>query len=278
MRSDAPWVLVSNDDGMHSPVLPLLVKALAEYANIIVSVPTLQQSGVGKSISYRIPLRVKSMKIDGAQESFAVEGTPAAAVLYALRREKAQPIDLVVSGINIGPNPSVYNVFASGTLGAAIEGALHNIPAIAFSVLVPSLFWYNSEDPALTLQEELKFTKKLVKLILTSGLPKGVDLLNVNFPSTMTPQTPVIIPPMAKKTNLGQPQQREDVYGAVYYWIGFDKTLDITPGTDVDLLVNKQSVTISPITLDVSNLTLRQRTQAFFLDHHKEFSIQGNNG
>ena len=131
-------ILLSNDDGIHSPCLRALHDALCEAGHELdVVAPLTEQSGVGCSVTLHNPLRLYPVQEPGFSGT-AVAGTPVDCVKLALTTLLPQPPDLVVVGINNGANKGV-DVFYSGTVGAATEAALRGLPAVAFSRPRPEL-------------------------------------------------------------------------------------------------------------------------------------------
>ena len=161
--------MIANDDGIHAPGLRALVDALAGLGTLNVVAPHLERSGTAQSITLRQPIVVEQI----APNEWAVEGTPTDGVILALNKLLPSRPDLVVSGINRGGNMG-ENVYYSGTLGAAMEGIINGIPAIAVSVAAYRGQDFNYADAA-------RFTRRLVELALREGMPPSV-LLNVNVP------------------------------------------------------------------------------------------------
>ncbi|MEQ9823605.1 MAG: 5'/3'-nucleotidase SurE [Puniceicoccaceae bacterium] len=132
-----PTVLITNDDGIDSPLLSVVVNALSASCEIRVVAPAAEQSWIGKAISRRATLKVEVTEVMG-HPAWAVHGTPADCVNLALGNLfDAEQIDGVVSGINIGYNASLATVLSSGTVGAALEAALMGKPAVALSKSLP---------------------------------------------------------------------------------------------------------------------------------------------
>jgi len=127
-------ILVSNDDGIYAEGLWALAEELKEIGKVTVVAPDRDQSGVGTSVTLRHPLRISRIRcpVPGV-EAYSVEGTPADSVILALRFAMKEGADLIVSGINEGPNLG-DDVFISGTVGAALQGYFYGIPAFAISV------------------------------------------------------------------------------------------------------------------------------------------------
>ena len=125
-------ILVSNDDGIDSPGIAALVKSLKEIADVTVVAPQNEQSAVGHAITMKIPLRVTPYYKNGDFFGYAVDGTPADCVKMGIRNIMKEPPDLVISGINNGSNTAI-NIIYSGTVSAAREAAIMEVPAAAIS-------------------------------------------------------------------------------------------------------------------------------------------------
>ena len=166
-------ILVSNDDGVYSEGLWTLVRELTKIAKVSVVAPDRDQSGSGTSITLRHPLRMINIKppVDGV-DAYSVEGTPADSVILALRLVLKEGVDLVVSGINEGPNLG-DDVYVSGTVSAALQGFFYGIPALAFSI---AAFGDLHFDVA------AKLARLMGSEIVDKGSP-GRILLNVNLPN-----------------------------------------------------------------------------------------------
>src|SRR5712672_4254837 len=122
-------ILLTNDDGIHAAGLKALAAGLEGFATVSVVAPSREQSGTAQSLTLRQPIICHEV----GKRQWAVDGTPADAVIVALHRLLPEPPDLVISGINFGANLG-ENVYYSGTVGAAREAALHHIPAVAMSL------------------------------------------------------------------------------------------------------------------------------------------------
>jgi 5'-nucleotidase len=165
-------ILVTNDDGVNADGLWTLVDWLKDVGDVTVVAPDREQSGVGTSISFHHPIRLTRIheKIHGIA-TYAVEGTPADCVIMAIKVTMKDGIDLVVSGVNQGPNCG-YDVFLSGTVGAALQGFFYSIPSIAISM--DAFAQPKFETGARVAREMAAYIKE-------KGI-KGKMLLNVNVP------------------------------------------------------------------------------------------------
>ncbi len=132
MDKDRPLILVTNDDGIDSPGIYALAEAMKELGEVVVAAPDRQQSAVGHALTVAQPLRITKFKRNKMVGN-AINGTPADCVKIAISAILKRKPDLVISGINHGQNTSV-NILYSGTVSAATEGMLLNIPSIAISL------------------------------------------------------------------------------------------------------------------------------------------------
>ncbi|MDP4656045.1 MAG: 5'/3'-nucleotidase SurE [Algoriphagus sp.] len=168
-----PLILVSNDDGITSKGIRVLVSVMKKLGDVVVVAPDSPQSGMGHAITIGQTLRLYEEDIFEDVLAFKSSGTPADCVKlakhYVLKDRKP---DLVVSGINHGSNTSI-SVLYSGTMSAAIEGALEGLPSIGFS-----LCDFSSKADFSHVEE---WVEKIARQVLENGIPKGIAL-NVNFP------------------------------------------------------------------------------------------------
>jgi len=230
-------ILVSNDDGIYSEGLWTLVRELTKVADISVVAPDRDQSGSGTSITLHHPLRMIRMKspVDGVN-SYSVEGTPADSVILALRLILKEGVDLVVSGINEGPNLG-DDVYVSGTVGAAMQGFFYGIPALAFSV---AAFGDLHFDVAATL------ARIMVSELVDKGLA-GRMLWNVNLPNLPQDKLEGI-----EITRLGERKYVDRIEPGhdgkrQYHWILRGKPeWKAASGTDIGAL-EKNKISITPL-------------------------------
>lgn len=166
-------ILVTNDDGIFAEGLWALVKELKNIADVVVVAPDEEQSAIGTAITWRQSIRVRRVKpLIPEVEAYSVKGTPADSVILALKKLVKDKVDMVISGINQGPNLG-HDVFVSGTVGAALQGYLHGYSSLAISVFrKPNQQYLNNAAKVATL---------LAKKILSNTLSFTV-FLNVYVP------------------------------------------------------------------------------------------------
>ena len=230
-----PHILLTNDDGYDAPGLKALAAALEGWATVSIVAPNGEKSGAAQSLTLRQPIVCHSK----GERHWAVDGTPADAVIVALHKLLPEKPDIVISGINHGANMG-ENVYYSGTVGAAREAALHHIPAVAMSLCAR-----RSEQH---FASAARIARSLAEIILREGLPDQV-LLNVNVPEPWA-DGGVRFTRQSKKITRNQLSEGKDPKGRNYYWI-FEQKIDkdIEPDTDY-AAVFAGDVSITPLHLD----------------------------
>lgn len=238
-----PLILVTNDDGIYASGIYALYKAMSEVGHAVVVAPDSERSAVGHMLTMSDPLRVWDVERYGEIFGHAVNGTPADCVKLAVKAILDNKPDLVVSGINQGPNTAI-NVIYSGTVSAATEGTLMGIPSIAFSYAS-----FKSSDFGFA----SRFAGYLARLVLEKKLPVGT-LLNVNIPAVPEPEIKGV-----KITRQGKGRYEEffekriDPMNRNYFWLS-GKKLQLDNDSDVDdVAVLENYVSITPLHFDLTN-------------------------
>ncbi|MFM8431346.1 MAG: 5'/3'-nucleotidase SurE [Bacteroidota bacterium] len=225
MTSDTqPVILVTNDDGITAPGLHALVEAMSGLGRIFVVAPDSPQSGMGHAITLNQPLRLDKVEVHGEHDWYQCSGTPVDCVKLAIDKLIHRKPDLCVSGVNHGSNSSI-NVIYSGTMSAAMEGAIEGIPSAGFSLLNYSL------DADFTAAKTV--ARKVASNILRYGLPSG-SLLNVNIPNLPPDQIKgmkICRQAMAKWQE--EFDERLDPNRRKYYWLT-GKFINHDKGEDTD--------------------------------------------
>ena len=196
------YVLLTNDDGVDSPALIPFARALGELVPVKVVVPAQERSWIGKAITRFDEIRVERMVRDGVEICVA-DGYPADCTQLGVHSLFGAKPDMVLSGINIGLNQGLGFLLSSGTVGAAAEGWIAGLPAIAFSTGSPfdhrrwaQEAWSQSSGPFWEAAAALAVD--VLADILTGGYPSGVDVLSVNFPHDAGMESPRRITDLAK--------------------------------------------------------------------------------
>lgn len=229
-----PHILVTNDDGIAAPGLRALVQALSELGTVSVVAPSHERSAAAQSLTLRQPIYCDQL----AEREWAVEGTPADAMILAFHSLLKERPDLVVSGINRGGNMG-ENIYYSGTVGAAMEAAINKVPAVAVSVA------HRGKD--FDYEPAAQFTRRLAPLILKEGLPEDV-ILNVNVPQAWNGSVRFTRQSSKITRNLLKPG--EDPRGRTYYWL-HEQELKNGIERDTDYAaIRDGAISVTPLQLD----------------------------
>ena len=237
-------ILISNDDGIHAPGLAIM-EAIAHALcdDVWVVAPEGEQSGAGHSLTLNAPLRLRQI----SQKKFAVQGTPTDCIIMALDHVLAQDQpDLILSGVNRGMNVG-NGVTYSGTIAAAIEGCMFNIPSIAMSQMIRP-----GSDPHWETADKFGFA--VVPKLFDMDWSKGT-LININFP----PVTPGDVRGV-QVTRQGcrqisdlRVEKRADTRNMPYFWIGFSREYHAPePNTDLAALADNY-VSVTPLHLNLTH-------------------------
>lgn len=244
-RDSRPLILVCNDDGIEAPGIAALVAAVHDIGDVYVAAPIKEQSAVGHAITVRDPVRAQPWPFRspaGSVPAWAVSGTPADCVKLAIDKLLPRKPDLVVSGINQGPNTAV-NVIYSGTVSAATEATMLGIDAVAYSLCS----WRGGD-----FESAGRWAARIAKRVLGSGLPEGI-LLNVNVPdlpydrirgSRVTRQ--------ARSRWEESFHERRDPLDRPYYWLT-GRFVNLDEGDNTDLhAIEAGYVSITPVHHDMT--------------------------
>ncbi len=251
-----PLILVCNDDGIDAPGLAALAEAMDALGMVYVVAPIEEQSAVGHAITVRDPVRVRRWPFrlpSGEVEAYAVSGTPADCVKLAVHQLLPHRPDLVVSGINRGPNTAV-NVIYSGTVSAATEAAILGIDAIAFSLCN----WEPKDYRAAAY-----YARKIAIAVLQRGLPPGI-LLNVNIPDLpLEAIQGIAITRQARSRWEESFTERFDPHNQPYYWLT-GRFVNLDEGDDTDLeAIERGYVSITPLHHDLTAHAYRSMLRAW---------------
>jgi 5'-nucleotidase len=240
-----PHILVTNDDGYQAPALTILARALKRVGEVTVVAPDHNWSAAGHTKTMHKPLRIAKDSLAGEIPLFVTTGTPSDCVAVALLGVVKSSFDLVVSGINIGANLG-HDVTYSGTVAAAMEGAVLGLPAIAASM-------DHIDGKTGDLGFAAEFVADLAGQVLQHGLPR-YGLLNVNFPAVPRSEiTGYRITRLGIRLYHDVLIERLDPKGQPYYWIGGEPpTGEPEEGTDVGALACG-SISITPLNLDMTD-------------------------
>lgn len=231
-------ILLTNDDGIHSPGLSCLEKALSPLGDIAVVAPDRERSAVAHALTLHHPLRAELL----GDRRFAVDGTPTDCINLGIHGLLNQTPDLIVSGVNRGANLG-DDITYSGTVAAAMEGALMGVPSIAVSLEAQTF-----DATALIQAGDVAMT--VARHVLDEGLPADT-FLNVNLPSQ--PHQGYAMTRQGRRRYADAIVRKQDPRGRDYYWIGNDGVeFELAVGTDAWALHHRY-VSVTPLHLDLTN-------------------------
>jgi 5'-nucleotidase len=249
-----PLILITNDDGIQSPGLRAAAEAALPLGEILVVASNRQWSGAGRSMP-KAEGRITPfpMDIDGQQiAAYQTDASPALVVLYALLELAPRPPSLLISGINYGENLG-SDVTISGTVGAALQGAVCGIPALAASLQTPKET-HVKPCAGIDFGAAIHFTRLFARRMLETSLPPDADVLKLDVPDDATPETPwrltrasrrpyfVTVPP--ERTNLASPLTLD------YEMTPHAEHAE--PGSDIYALAVDRVVSVTPLSIDLT--------------------------
>lgn len=234
-----PLLLLTNDDGYYAEGILALARHFKGAAETVIVAPDREKSATSLSLTLRRPLRVEKIK----KGVFAVDGTPADCVYLSLRMVLQRNPDLIISGINCGPNLGQQDISYSGTVAAAIQGTFLGIPSIAVSSIPDAQGRHDFDYAA-------QVAKRLAVRILRKGLPAGLTL-NINIPP----------PPVkgAHMTKLGEKRYNPEIIAKkdprekTYYWIGSGKPTPIGDRASDVWSVQHGYISVTPLHTDLTD-------------------------
>lgn len=215
MENPKPLIFVTNDDGISAKGIKCLVEVACEFGEVLIIAPDKPQSGMGHAITVNNLLRLEKSRLFEGLEAYTCSGTPVDCVKLGIYEIMHRKPDLLLSGINHGENTST-NVLYSGTMSAAVEGAMENIPSIGFS-----LADFHSDADFSGTQE---IARKLIPQALKNNFPDHV-CLNVNVPKL--PANELMGMKICKQAHAfweDRFDKRLDQFGKPYYWLTGDFT------------------------------------------------------
>lgn len=255
-----PFLLITNDDGIHAPGIRHLWEAVQEFADVAIVAPHAEKSGAGLSITWTKPLHIRPYTWENGTPAWSINGTPADCVKMALAVVLERKPDMVISGINRGSN-SGRTVLYSGTVGGVIEGVLKGIPGIAFS-------YSDVEEPPIAITKKTVFP--IIQHFLKDPLLPGT-FLNVNFPFHLKDGMKGIrMASQGKSYWTEDPDKRIHPEGVPYYWLG-GTWMAVDEESHADTSVLKEGyIAITPI--HVGDITCNNT-----LEKHKDLTEKSLN-
>lgn len=250
-------ILITNDDGIYADGLLALKAELDKIGKVWVVAPDRPRSACGHSITLHKPLRADKVELADGSIGYASNGTPSDCVSLAIFGIIKEKVDLVVSGINNGPNLG-WDLTYSGTVSAAMEGAICGTKAFSISVAT------HQKDVNYTLASGI--AAKLAVILENNVLPEST-LLNVNVPPY--PASKVLgikITRQGKRRYNGQVEKRVDPMGRDYYWLGGNLPIDkMEEGTDVKAVAERY-VSVTPVHLDLTDFDALKKMHEWKID------------
>jgi len=251
-----PLILLTNDDGINALGLYALARAAAGLGEVVIVAPDSERSATGHAITLSEPLRADQVFKDGAFYGYAVNGTPADAVKVGVKALLPRDPDLVISGINLGPNTGI-NVIYSGTVSAATEAAIMGIDAIAVS-----LGTFTNPDYTAA----ARFAAFLGRRLLSR--PEGERLLlNVNVPAIPEGELQGV-----RITHQGTArfdetlEKRSDLRGRIYYWLGGELRIGDESDSSDSKALSARAISVTPLHFDMTDYRLLPALKGWSLD------------
>ncbi len=253
-QNKRPLIIISNDDGYQAKGINELIEAMRELGDVVVFAPQHHQSGMSSAISTMQPLRTLKYIDEEGLQAYYCNGTPVDCVKLALNEFLDRKPDLLVSGINHGSNAGI-SVIYSGTMGAAIEGCIFEVPSIGFSLCDHS---QNAD-----FSNTCKVAKTVAKKVLENGLPQGV-CLNVNVPKGEVKGIKIAKQTQGKWVN--EYKKAYDGIGLDVYWMtgNFENWEEHNGSSDEWALANGYAAVV-PVKIDMTDYQ--------FMDDLKEWDL-----
>lgn len=251
--TEAPRILITNDDGVRSPGLLAAAEAVSEFAEVMIVAPLVQQTAMGRALRGEPQARLEKIDLISngkAYTAYACDASPARIVEHGLKVMPEYVPDLVVSGINYGENLG-NNITGSGTVGAAMEAAVKGIPSIAVSLETPvdCHFDYTPQEWGTAAH----FLRYFVQRSLTDGFPDGVDILKIDVPSSASKDCPWRVTKLSGNAYYQSDIENPSLESRLCDTIVSKVTCaEEATDTDVYAIAVDQVVSVTPLTLDLT--------------------------
>lgn len=244
MNKEDTFILVSNDDGIHAKGIRTLMKVAQEFGKVWVVAPIEGQSGMSHAITVKRPIRIHKHQEGENIKMYSCDGTPVDCIKLALNQLLDRKPDLILSGINHGSNSSASIVY-SGTMAAAIEGCINQIPSIGLS--------YTDYDPEADLDHLVPYVRVIIRSALEKGIPEGI-CLNVNIPKNLDHSVKGF---KAARQNKGfwkeEFEKRFDPRKRQYFWLTGEFYNMEPDSRDTDEWALQQNyISIVPVSIDLT--------------------------
>jgi 5'-nucleotidase len=259
MMNQRPLILVTNDDGIYAGGMEALISVARKFGDVVAISSREPMSGMSHAITIKVPLRVKLISEEPGLTRYLTNGTPVDGVKLVFNNLSKRKPDLLLSGINHGSNSS-SSILYSGTMAAAMEGAINHIPSIGFSLL--------DYSPDADFSASLRYVEEVSRHVLENSLPDGI-CLNVNIPALPSEKIKGIrICNQANGYWKEEFEKRTDPTGSEYYWLtGFFQNREPEnggSGTDEWALKNGY-VSLVPISTDLTAYEVLERMKTLEL-------------
>jgi 5'-nucleotidase len=243
MTKTKPLILVTNDDGITAPGIRKLISIMHNLGDVLVVAPDKPQSGMGHAVTVTSPLMISQIENENRHREYSCNGTSVDCVKMGIKIVLGRKPDIVVSGINHGSNASV-NVLYSGTMAAALEAAIEDVPAIGFSL--------NNYSINANFDGFEKYIEAITRKVLLNGLPPAT-CLNVNIPDLASSDIKGIkIARQGRGFWHEKYDERIDPFKRNYYWLTgvFENSED---ATDTDTwAINNNYIAVVPVHIDMT--------------------------
>lgn len=239
-------ILISNDDGIHANGIQTLAAKLSQNHEVYVVAPDRERSATGHALTLHKPIRIEEVDLSfPVAKAYSVSGTPSDCVKLALNALLDVEIDVLVSGINHGPNLG-SDVIYSGTVSAALEGAIHGIPSIAVSLV-------NGFEKMADFSHGAEFINQFLPTAMKVGIP-AKSILNINIPAVSLHHFAGIqIAELGTRMYTDSYEKRIDPRGGVYYWLA-GEIIETGEADDSDVeAIRNNMVAISPVHYNLTN-------------------------
>jgi 5'-nucleotidase len=252
-----PLILLTNDDGIHSPGLKAAVEAVADLGDLLIVAPRYQQTAMSRSLPIAPDTGIIeqfTLEYQGSTYPlYAVHGSPAQSVMHGVLEITTRKPTLCISGINYGENMGAA-VTISGTIGAALQAAAMGIPSLAVSTETDISIHHSDTYGHHNWEISAYFTRHFADLILRNGLVHDIALLNVNVPATATQDTEVRATIQSRQSYFISYTQGERDYASSYRFsyranVDYD---NLEPNSDIKAFIQDRVVTVTPLSLDMT--------------------------
>ncbi|MCQ2957414.1 MAG: 5'/3'-nucleotidase SurE [Candidatus Gastranaerophilales bacterium] len=250
-------ILIANDDGIQATGINTLAKELCNENEVYIVAPDQERSAAGHALTLNMPIRVREVDLGiPVAKAYAISGTPGDCVKMGITEILDVKPDLVISGINHGPNLGA-DVLYSGTVSAAMEGAVLGYPSIAVSLCDLNGSSYNIKPTA-------KFVSNFIKKIHNINFPKKT-ILNINVPDgELKDMKGVCIVKLDMRMYTVAYEKHFDTRGKVYYWMaGEPISENHEQGTDISAVLQNK-ISITPVTFEMTHKSIMPDLEVVF--------------